>query len=342
MILDGEPVLPNLTSLIRKDSSTITRRRRQVLFFLAITVSATLPVNVTGQDKKPAGRRAAASILTKCSEGVTLRVTPGRAVQGSLVVAEVRSRAPLTGVKGGWSGRDVGFWQESPAVPGQKPEVWKGILGVDLEKPVGAYELTVFATGQGGDAVGCGAKVAVALGRFPTERLKVENQFVEPNPEQEQRAKEERERMGKILATVTPARLWRGGFRLPLDNVTTGGNFGRRRVLNGQPRSPHSGVDFPAPKGTPVHATQAGRIALAEPLFFSGNTVVLDHGLGMYTFYGHLSAISVRAGEEVEAGTVLGEVGATGRVTGPHLHWGLWVNQDRVNGMELVRVLGSH
>lgn len=342
MMLDGEPVLPNLTRLFRIHALAMIRRSCQALSFLAIVAIATLPVNVVGQEKNPGGSRTVGPILTNCGGGATLRVTPRRAIQGSLVIAEVRSSAPLEGVKGGWNGRDLGFWRESPAESGRKPEVWRAILGVDVEKPAGAYELTVFATRQGGDAVGCGAKVAVAPGRFPMERLTVENQFVEPNPEQEQRAKEEGERLRKIFATMTPERLWHGGFRLPLDNVTTGGNFGRRRVLNGQPRSPHRGVDFPAPTGTPVHSTQAGRVVVAEPLFFSGNTVVLDHGLGMYTFYGHLSAIAVKSGDEVGVGTVLGEVGATGRVTGPHLHWGLSVNREWVNAMELVRVLGSH
>jgi murein DD-endopeptidase MepM/ murein hydrolase activator NlpD len=196
-------------------------------------------------------------------------------------------------------------------------------------------------TKKGGDAVGCGAKVAVIAGRFPTENLKVENQFVEPNPEQAGRAKEEQLRLRAIYDTVTPDRLWKGKFLLPLEGARTGGNFGRRRVLNGQPGSPHSGVDFPAPTGTPVHATQTGRVVLAEALFFAGNTVVLDHGLGIYTLYGHLSKIGVGIGDEVEAGTELGKVGATGRVTGPHLHWGLAVNRQRVNAMELVRVLGA-
>jgi murein DD-endopeptidase MepM/ murein hydrolase activator NlpD len=139
---------------------------------------------------------------------------------------------------------------------------------------------------------------------------------------------------------VTPERLWDGPFRVPLDGVTTGKNFGRRRILNGEPRSPHTGVDFPAVKGTPVHATQAGRVALAQELYFSGNTVVLDHGLGIYTFYGHLDSIAVQEGETVKAGELLGEVGATGRVTGPHLHWGLTVERARVNPLELVQLLG--
>jgi murein DD-endopeptidase MepM/ murein hydrolase activator NlpD len=318
--------------------------RRVCVRFLAATLSLCgLALDVAGQEKGPTAKEGLPGV-TKCGGGVTLRVNPIRARQGTLVLAEVRSRATLVSVKGSWNGREVGFWEESPAGPAArsagKADLWKGLLGVDLEKPAGVYELTVFVTEKGNDAVGCGTKIGVAVGRFPTERLTVDNQFVEPNPEQAQRAEEEGEKLRKIYATATPDRLWHGKFRLPLDNVTTGGNFGRRRVLNGHPRSPHGGVDFPSPVGTPIHATQAGRVVLAEPLYFAGNTVVVDHGLGIYTFYGHLSVIRVKVGDELEAGTVLGDVGATGRVTGPHLHWGLSVNRDRVNAMELVRVLG--
>jgi murein DD-endopeptidase MepM/ murein hydrolase activator NlpD len=100
-------------------------------------------------------------------------------------------------------------------------------------------------------------------------------------------------------------------------------------------------VDLLATTGTPVHATQRGRVVLAEELFFAGNTVVVDHGLGIYTLYGHLSEIDAKVGDDLEAGAVLGKVGATGRVTGPHLHWGLTVERARVNPLQLVRLLGN-
>jgi murein DD-endopeptidase MepM/ murein hydrolase activator NlpD len=322
----------------------MTRRKQCAALGLAMVATIWLPSGTAAQAKRsagPAAKKVSAAAVTRCGEGVTLSVSPARAVQGGLVLAEARGAKALVSVKGSWNGREVGFWNEGAASPASKTDRWRGLLGVDLEKPAGVYELTVFVTREGSDAVGCGAKVTVVAGRFPTERLTVDDQFVEPSPEQIQRVEEEGEKLRKIYGTATPERLWHGKFRLPLDNVTTGGNFGRRRVLNGTPRSPHSGVDFPAPTGTPVHATQAGRVVLAEPLFFAGNAVVVDHGLGIYTFYGHLSAIYVKAGDEVEAGTVLGEVGATGRVTGPHLHWGLSVNRDRANAMELVRVLGA-
>jgi murein DD-endopeptidase MepM/ murein hydrolase activator NlpD len=165
----------------------------------------------------------------------------------------------------------------------------------------------------------------------------VEKQFVEPNPEQEKRAAEDQKKMKAIYDTVTPERLWQGKFRIPLNGVTTGGNFGRRRVLNGQSRSPHAGVDFPAASGTPVFAAQAGKVVLAEGLYYSGNTVVIDHGYGIYTMYAHLSEIEVHAGDAVKLSDEIGKVGATGRVTGPHLHWGLTVDHARVNALNIAQ-----
>jgi murein DD-endopeptidase MepM/ murein hydrolase activator NlpD len=177
----------------------------------------------------------------------------------------------------------------------------------------------------------------VRAGKFPTERLKVEKQFVQPDPQQQQRAEEDQKKMRAIYDTVTPERLWDGKFHLPLKGVTTGGNFGRRRILNGEARSPHAGVDFPAATGTPVLASQSGRVVLAEELYYSGNTVVLDHGYGIYTLYAHLSEIGVHPGDMVKTGMELGKVVATGRVTGPHLHWGLTIDHARVNAMEIAQ-----
>lgn len=263
------------------------------------------------------------------------RLSAPVASQGGLLLVELRSARPLENLHADWSGQDVGFWR-----PDARFETRRALLGVDLERPEGKYNFSLRAD-AGGVPLSCSAAVMVRAGRFPTERLQVEPKFVEPSPEELKRAQEEREHLRVIFAAVTPERLWQGLFRVPLDGVATGGNFGRRRVLNGQPGSPHTGVDFPAVTGTPVHAAQRGRVVLAGELFFSGNTVVVDHGLGLYTFYGHLSSIAVKVDDTVEPGELLGEVGATGRVTGPHLHWGLTVNRARVNPLDLVALLGK-
>jgi murein DD-endopeptidase MepM/ murein hydrolase activator NlpD len=279
---------------------------------------------------------ATAKQARACTAGTTLRLSAPESSQGSLLLIELKSTKALAEVQGDWSGRSVPLWTE-----GTTQNQRNGLLGVDLEKAPGEYELKISGQTAGGEKMSCSVTVRVRKGQFATEKLQVGKQFVEPSPEQIKRADEERQKLRDIFDHVTPERLWSGKFRIPLDGVTTGSNFGRRRILNGNPGSPHSGADLPGATGTPVHAAQRGRVVLAEELFFAGNAVVLDHGLGIYTFYGHLSEIDVKVGDELEAGDVLGKVGATGRVTGPHLHWGLTVERARVNPLLLVKVLGS-
>ena len=277
-----------------------------------------------------------------CGGGVELRLNAPDAAQGSLLLVTVVSPRPLGEISGKWNEREVPFWKaEGNGHGAGGNDIRRALLGVDLQKAAGKYEFTVAAETRNGERVNCQAMVEVEEGRFATENLTVKKQFVEPDPEQLARAEAETKKLRAIFDHVTPERLWNGPFRAPLDGVFKGTNFGRRRVLNGHPGSPHTGVDFPAPTGTPVHAAQGGRVVLAEPLYFSGNTVIVDHGLGIYTFYGHFSKIDAKVGETVKAGTILGKVGATGRVTGPHLHWGLTVERARVNALDIVRVLGK-
>src|SRR5260370_36036872 len=238
-----------------------------------------------------------------CTEGATLRLSAPEESKGILLWIEIKRMKPLAEVQGDWDRRSVPIWQEATSEKQRR-----GLLAVDLEKAPGEYELKVTGQTADGEKMSCSAMVTVKKGLFATEKLQVEKQFVEPNPEQIKRANEERQKLRDIFDRVTPERLWDGNFRIPLDGVTTGSNFGKRRFLNGNPGSPHSGTDFPAATGTPVHAAQRGRVALAEEVFFSGNTVVPGHGLAIYTFYGHLSEIDVQAGDAVEAGTVLGKV----------------------------------
>ena len=277
-----------------------------------------------------------------CGSGVELRLSAPDAAQGSLLLVTIRSAKALGEVGGKWNDREVPFWRAEGKEHGtSSADVRRALLGVDLQKPAGKYEFSVTGQLRSGEQVTCRAMVEVQEGHFATENLTVKKQFVEPDPEQVARAEAETKRLREIFERVTPERLWNGPFRVPLDGVFKGTNFGRRRVLNGHPGSPHTGVDFPAATGTPVHASQSGRVVLAEPLFFSGNTVIVDHGLGIYTFYCHFSEIDAKVGDMVKAGAVLGKVGATGRVTGPHLHWGLTVERARVNALDIVRVLGK-
>ena len=281
---------------------TIVRKRRMGLALVILAAVATLP---------PPG--AVAKDARACTAGTTLRLSAPEASQGSLLLIELKSAKPLAEVQGEWNERIVPLWQEGTD-QGQR----RGLLGVDLEKAPGEYELKVTGQTAGGERISCNVMVAVQKGQFATEKLQVEKQFVEPSPEQVKRANEERQKLRDIFDRVTLERLWDGPFRIPLDGVTTGSNFGKRRILNGNPGSPHGGMDLPGTTGTPVHAAQRGRVALAEELFFSGKTVVVDHGLGIYTFYGHLSEIDVKAGDANYGHAILSfnNSSATGRGQG--------------------------
>ena len=271
-----------------------------------------------------------------CGHDVTLHLSSPEPTQGSLLLIELRSSTQrVAEIRATWDNREIPFWQE-PKPDEKSPYVWRALLGVDLELKPENYPLTLTAKTESAEEIACSATIDVKEGKFATESLKVAPNFVEPNPEQLARAEAERQRLRAIFATITPDRLWSGNFHYPLTGVTTGGNFGKRRILNGKAGSPHGGVDFPSPAGTPVYAAQRGRVVLAEPLYFSGNTVIIDHGLGLYTFYAHFESISVQPGDLVDSGALLGKVGATGRVTGPHLHWGATVNRARTNPLDLI------
>jgi murein DD-endopeptidase MepM/ murein hydrolase activator NlpD len=285
--------------------------------------------------KRP--RPTSTEFVTPCGGAATLRLSSADAPQGGLLELTLDSKAPVAELKGDWAARALPFWTGANAASGAET-VRHALLGVDLERKPGKYELNLAGQLSSGEAFACHASIDVAAGKFAIESLKVAPGFVELSPEDRARADKESERVHEIFARLTPERLWTGPFRIPLTGNRSGHNFGKRRVLNGTPESPHTGLDIPAPAGTPIHASQAGRVVLAENLFFSGNTVIVDHGLGVYTFYGHMKSINVAPDEDVKAGAILGLVGSTGRATGPHLHWSLLVNGARVNPLGIVRL----
>ncbi len=278
----------------------------------------------------PAG---AAEKVQPCGNGIEVRLSSSTAAPGGVVVVEARGAQPLGSLRAEWKGKPLSFWN------GAEEGVQRALLGIDLGQTPGVVALKVAVEGADGQPQGCRVPVRVKKVDYGVERLRVPWRFVELTAEDEARAKREAQRLHEIFSETTPERLWSGGFRLPVDGVKASGNFGQRRILNGRRRSPHSGEDFPAEEGAPVRAPQRGRVVLAEELFYSGNTVVLDHGLGLYTFYAHLATLNVKASELVEAGALLGTVGSTGRVTGDHLHWAARVNGARVNPLALTAVL---
>ena len=182
--------------------------------------------------------------------------------------------------------------------------------------------------------------LVVLAKEFPTRRLQVDDAFVRPPANVLGRIEEEAQELDRLWTTSTPARLWTDSFVRPVPQAANSA-FGTRSVFNGESRSPHGGADFASPAGTPVEAPGAGRVVLARSLYYTGNTVVIDHGLGLVSVLAHLSSIAVHEGDPVAATQVIGRVGATGRVTGPHLHWSVRAGGARIDPLSLLAVLGT-
>lgn len=213
---------------------------------------------------------------------------------------------------------------------------WRGLIGIDLDTAPGAYPIVMHA---GEDAAAVTHTLDVTAKQFRVRRLRVSGRFVSPPASVEPRIIREAALLDGIFSSVSP-RGWDLPFRLPVTQAAIS-NFGTRSVFNGQPRSPHGGVDFASPTGTPIAAPAAGRIALAMPLYFTGNTVVMDHGQGIYSLFAHLSKIAVTPEEHIDRGAIVGLVGATGRVTGPHLHWTVRLHGARVDPLSLVAAMNE-
>ena len=265
---------------------------------------------------------------------LTLEVEPRRLAPGTPVRLRVSGAGPRAALTGAFMGRPLHF------LPGPGGDGWVAFSGVDLDDRPGPHRATVRAREPDGRDFERAVEIKVVPKEFPTERLTVSQEFVEPPPEVAERIAREAARLRALWGMATPQWLADGIAMRPLEGVK-GRNFGRRRIFNDQPRSPHSGTDLSAPEGTPVAAAAGGRVALAEEHYFSGNLVVLDHGGGVYTLYAHLSRIDVQPGEIVRAGAPIGLVGATGRVTGAHLHWAARIGDARVDPTMLLPLMAG-
>jgi len=265
----------------------------------------------------------------------SLKITrKARSLQpGEIVLVNAEASQPMAGL------RAVAFGHEFPMFTNENGVNWTGLIGIDLDTKPGTYDLVLRGRDRTGAETESAEKIVVAAKSFPTRELTVDEKFVTPPAEVLARIKEESEKVRVVLETVTPQRYWRDEFTVPVAGPAISA-FGKRSVYNGQRRSSHTGTDFRAATGTPVRAPNAGRVALAENLYYSGNTVIIDHGLGLFSYLGHLSSISAKPGAAVEAGQVVGKAGATGLVTGPHLHWAVRLAGTRVDPLSLLSLLG--
>jgi murein DD-endopeptidase MepM/ murein hydrolase activator NlpD len=249
----------------------------------------------------------------------TVRAQPKQLVNGGPVLFQVKPPQTLESLDGTWLGHQVTFSFDTTS------KTWFALAGVSLETGPGTYALELAGETKAGKSsstkLSFSHEFVVARAKYPKieVKLSVEGKFTEPTPEQQKQIQEAQEIKKEYLNRVTPRREWSGQFTAPVDAAISD-VFGSQRVFNGKTSSPHLGLDFRVPSGTPIAALNDGTVILARPLYFEGNFVVLDHGQGLLTLYLHLSEFKVHEGDQVKRGQEIGLSGGTGRATGPHLH----------------------
>lgn len=229
---------------------------------------------------------------------------------------------------GDFQGKEIIFY---PRADGKGYET---LVGVDLECSAGTYPLNITVRG-GSWATSRAFQVEVARAFFGVQRITLPPEMVDLDAETLRRVREEKRRIEALWAVTSEDRRWGGEFLAPLEGGI-GTFFGVRRILNGQRRGRHNGIDIKARKGEEVHSPNDGRVVMVDEFFFGGKTVVIDHGRGLYSFYMHLDKVAVPMNRVVRKGDVIGTVGSTGRATGPHLHWGVSLNGARVDPISLM------
>jgi murein DD-endopeptidase MepM/ murein hydrolase activator NlpD len=210
-------------------------------------------------------------------------------------------------------------------------------VGLDLDLKPGNYFLYGTLLNEDGEQQSKKDQIIVLPKEFPIKKLWVNEKYVTPPEDSLERIKRESDLLSAIYGMYTPMWLGEGKFIIPSEGEMAP-NFGERRIFNNQPRSPHSGIDISSPFGADVKASNSGSVVVANDLYYAGKTVVIDHGLGVFSLYCHFSKIKVHIGDQVSKGDVIGEIGATGRVTGPHLHWAFKVSGSRINPLSLLQL----
>lgn len=246
--------------------------------------------------------------------------------QGQVLLVRVPVEGQATEVTGRFLSRRVPFFLDGSGT--------LGLLGIDMQDAPGMHELAVEVKDAGGTRR-LSYNVLVLKEKYPVQHLTLPKDKVDLDDEALVRVKAEQEQVKTALERVSAERLWNGRFVEPVHG-TVSRAFGRMRVINGQQRNPHNGEDIAAALGAEVVAMNDGIASLTVDHFFSGRGIFIDHGLGLYSMYFHLSEVAVRDGERVTRGQVIGKVGASGRASGPHLHWGVRLNGARVNPYALL------
>ena len=264
----------------------------------------------------------------RASGQVTL--TPAIVEAGSPELIRVDAPANVH-LEGEWLDHKLQFFR------GVDRGAWYALAGVDVEAAPGPSVLHIEERTPKGEVRDLSRKVRIQPAHYRSGSLSVAPRFVEPGPEELKQIKAESELKATVFAASAAQPEWAGNFRAPVQAAATD-SFGTRRMFNGKLASIHKGMDFRAASGTPVHAANSGVVVLARPLYYEGNCVIIDHGMGLFTLSMHFSRIDVKEGQRVAQGDRLGLSGATGRVTGPHLHWAVRWQGAYLDPAKLLRL----
>jgi hypothetical protein len=261
---------------------------------------------------------------------LSIAVSTSTPALGDPVVVEVAAHGAVDNLVLRWKGAD---WPMRETAPGR----YEGLIGVDLDDPEGPAVVAAEGFLDGG-RMHAEAELKVSPRKFAVQELTLPKGMAEFDDATLRRIEMEAGELSRRFSRVTPPR-WRTPFLPPVKKYRPV-NFGARRVINGDPRMPHSAVDIHLPEGTPVRAIADGKVAFAGEQFFGGRSVVIDHGGGVFSIYYHLKEYSLAEGQEISRGDRVGSVGATGRATGPHLHFGVRVPGGRVDPTRLLALPG--
>ncbi|OGW14484.1 MAG: hypothetical protein A2035_02100, partial [Nitrospirae bacterium GWA2_42_11] len=215
--------------------------------------------------------------------------------------------------------------------------VYSALIGIDLNTEPDLYNISLSIEKENGETIKKEYEIIVSSADFGTQKLTLPEKMVKLDEETLKRVKNEEEKVASVWDIFTERHLWTGNFITPVDGELSS-DFGLRRIINDEPRNPHTGVDITSPEGTPVYASNHGKVVLTDDHFFSGKSLFIDHGLGLFSMYFHLSEILVNNGDVIKKGQLIAKVGKSGRATGPHLHWGIRLNNARVNPASLLNL----
>lgn len=245
---------------------------------------------------------------------ITVKSEYRRLSQGEIIKISLHSPG-FSSAKAHFEGKDYMF------VSSGEPSTFFLLIGLGLDIKPGIHDLNVRIEFAGGQRKNFFFKVPISKGKFHLKKLNVDRRFTSPPPEEQERIMREVELTMAVYSEFTSHWLGHGKFIVPVkDRIKR--NFGERRIFNDGFLSRHRGIDILSPAGTPVRASNSGKIVLTRDLYYSGNTIIINHGIGLFSIYCHLSKVCAEEGKSVDKGEIIGYTGSTGRVTGPHLHWG--------------------